>query len=148
MERPVIEPIGLQLTRTARVLSRAFDDALSEVGGSLPVWLVLVSLKTGGHGTQRELADAVGIEPATLTHHLHRMEADGLVQRTRGPENRRVQRVELTGAGETAFARLLGAVTAFDKQLRAGLSKSEVASLGDVLGRLRANAEASKEVTS
>ena len=148
MQRPAVEPIGLQLTRTAKVLSRAFDDALAEVGGSLPAWLVLVSLKAGGHGTQRELADAVGIEPATLTHHLHRMEADGLVQRTREPENRRVQRVELTDAGEAAFVRLLGAVTAFDTRLRAGLSRSEVAALGDLLGRLRANAEADKEVMS
>jgi MarR family transcriptional regulator for hemolysin len=148
MQRPAVEPIGLQLTRTAKVLSRAFDDALAEVGGSLPAWLVLVSLKAGGHGTQRELADAVGIEPATLTHHLHRMEADGLVQRTREPENRRVQRVELTDAGEAAFVRLLGAVTAFDTRLRAGLSRSEVVALGDLLGRLRANAEADKEVMS
>jgi MarR family transcriptional regulator for hemolysin len=149
MGRPAVEPIGLQLTRTAKVLSRAFDEALAEVGGSLPAWLVLVSLKAGGHGTQRELADAVGIEPATLTHHLHRMEADGLVRRTRQPENRRVQVVELTADGEAAFVRLLGAVTAFDRRLRAGLSGRDVASLGDLLGRLRANAtDAHQEASS
>lgn len=148
MERPLAEPIGLQLTRTAKVLSRAFDEALAAVGGSLPTWLVLVSLKAGGHGTQRELADSVGIEPATLTHHLHRMEADGLVRRTREAHNRRVQLVELTTVGETAFARLFGAVTAFDKQLRAGLSARDVATLGDLLRRLRTNADASMEVSS
>ena len=48
MGPPVAEPIGLQVTRTAKLLSRAFDDALAEAGGSLPVWLVLVSVKSGG----------------------------------------------------------------------------------------------------
>jgi MarR family transcriptional regulator for hemolysin len=148
VKRPVVEPIGLQLTRTAKVLSRAFDDALAEAGGSLPAWLVLVSVKSGQHGTQRELADAVGIEPATLTHHLHRMEADGLVRRTRDPQNRRVQTVELTEAGEAAFGRLFEVVAAFDARLRDGLTAAEVTSLGGLLGRLRANAaQATEEVS-
>ena len=41
----------------------------------MPVWLVLVSLKARSHGTQRNLAEAMGIEGPTLTHHLNRMEA-------------------------------------------------------------------------
>ena len=69
------EPIGLLLSRTAKAVSRAFDDALTQAGGSLPDWLVLVSLEGQAHGAQRELADAVGIEGPTLTHHLNRMEA-------------------------------------------------------------------------
>src|SRR3954447_20549334 len=89
MAEPSVEPIGLQLARTAKVVSGAFDDALVEAGGSLPTWLVLVSLKTGRHRMQRDLAEAVGVEGPTLTHHLNRMEADGLVTRTRDPENRR-----------------------------------------------------------
>jgi len=150
MERPVVEPIGLQLTRTAKVLSRAFDDALADAGGSLPAWLVLVSVKSGQHGTQRELADAVGIEPATLTHHLHRMEADGLVRRTRDPQNRRVQTVELTEAGEAAFGRLFEVVAAFDAQLRGGMTAAEVTALSRLLGRLRTNAarQSTEEVSS
>ena len=140
MAVPLEEPIGLEVTRTAKVLSRAFDDALAGAGGSLSTWLVLVSLKGRTHGAQRELADAVGIEGPTLTHHLNRMEAAGLVTRTRDPENRRVHRVELTADGEALFFRLLAAVTEFDKQLRRGLSDSQLASMRRLLGRLRANA--------
>src|SRR5579859_2760793 len=139
MARPTTEPIGLQVTRTAKVLSRAFDDALAEVGGSLPAWLVLVSLKAQRHGMQRELAEAVGIEGPTLTHHLNRMEAAGLVRRSRDPRNRRVHVVELTDAGEAAFDRFVQVVAAFDRRLRAGVSDQEVATLGDLLGRLRVN---------
>src|SRR5438105_3144660 len=139
MAEPSVEPIGLQLARTAKVVSRAFDDALVEAGGSLPMWLILVSLKGQRHGPQRQLAEAVGIESPTLTHHLSRMEAAGLVTRTRKPENRRVQHVELTEAGEAAFWRLLSTVIAFDHRLRTGFTHNEIAALDDVLARLRAN---------
>jgi MarR family transcriptional regulator for hemolysin len=134
------EPIGLHLTRSAKVVSRAFDDALVEVGSSLPTWLVLLSLKSRRHGAQRELAEAVGIEGPTLTHHLNRMETAGLVTRARDPENRRVHHVELTEAGEAAFQRLLVRMIAFDQQLRVGFTDKEIATLDGLLDRLQANA--------
>jgi MarR family transcriptional regulator, transcriptional regulator for hemolysin len=139
MGKPDIEPIGLLLTRTAKVVSRAFDEALTEAGGSLPTWLVLVSLQGQAHGAQRELADAVGIEGPTLTHHLNRMEAAGLVTRRRDPDNRRAHRVELTRDGEAAFRRLVQTVAAFDARLRAGLADRELTALRGLLDRLRTN---------
>ena len=136
------EPIGLQLTRTAKVVSRAFDDALVREGGSLPTWLILVSLKARRHGAQRELAEDVGVEGPTLTHHLNRMEAAGLITRTRDPGNRRVHQVELTDTGEATFQRLLGAVAAFDAQLRTGFTKKELDATASILARLSANSAA------
>jgi MarR family transcriptional regulator for hemolysin len=139
MRKPGEEPIGLLLTRTAKVVSRAFDEALTEAGGSLPAWLVLVSLEGQAHGAQREIAEAVGVEGPTLTHHLNRMEAAGLVTRRRDPENRRAHRVELTDAGEATFRRLVQTVAAFDARLRAGFSDRELAALRGLLDRLHTN---------
>ena len=139
MPRPARPPIGLHLARTARSVSRAFDDALAQAGGSVPVWLVLISLKSQQVRNQRELAEAVGIREATLTHHLNSMDEQGLITRRRDPANRRVHRVELTEAGEATFQRLRGAATAFDQRLRAGLSGDEVSQLEALLGRLAAN---------
>src|ERR1700735_698554 len=127
MPKPARSPIGLQLSRAARTVSRAFDDALAGAGGSLPVWLVLISLKSQEPDNQRDLARAVGITEATLTHHLNAMEAQGLVTRRRDPANRRVHLVELTEAGESAFVRLRDAAMAFDHRLRRGLSDDETA---------------------
>jgi MarR family transcriptional regulator for hemolysin len=135
-----IEPIGLDVTSTGRVLSRAFNDALVAAGGSLPQWLVLIALKRGDHAMQRDIAAAIGIEGATLTHHLNRMETDGLVRRKRDTADRRSQVVALTPAGDARFATLLRAVVAFDAQLRAGFSDRELATLRRLLGRLRTNA--------
>src|SRR4051812_6193468 len=94
--QPPAEPVGLMLARIAKTAGRAFDDALAAEGGSLPTWLILLSLKTNRPETQRELARAVGIEGPTLTHHLARLEKAGLVTRERDPANRRVHRVALT----------------------------------------------------
>jgi MarR family transcriptional regulator for hemolysin len=137
--RPARTPIGLELARAARTVSRAFDDALAEVGGSLPAWLVLLNLKTRQVSSQRELAEAVGVREATLTHHLNAMESQGLVTRTRDPGNRRIHVVELTPAGEAAFVRLAEAATAFDRRLRDGLVDADLDVLATVLGRLAAN---------
>jgi MarR family transcriptional regulator for hemolysin len=141
--QPQTEPIGLDVTRTGRVLSRAFNDALVAAGGSLPQWLVLMALKRGDHSMQRDLAATIGIEGATLTHHLNRMEADGLVRRERLAGNRRSQLVALTPAGEELVATLLGAVVAFDQQLREGFSDRELGTVRALLARFRANTGAS-----
>ncbi|GDY28840.1 MarR family transcriptional regulator [Gandjariella thermophila] len=136
---PAQTPIGLQLTRGAKEISAAFNDALAEAGGSLPVWVVLISLKTRRLGNQRELARAVGIRGATLTHHLNAMERDGLVTRRRAPDNRRIHLVELTEQGEALFHRLRAAAVAFDRRLRTGVSDEELATFASVLGRMHRN---------
>ena len=128
MPKPARTPLGLHLTRTARTVSRAFDDALAQAGGSIPVWLVLISLKSQQLRNQRELAEAVGIREATLTHHLNAMDEQGLITRRRDPANRRVHLVELTDAGEAAFERL-----------RRGFSDGELAGLQELLRRLERN---------
>ena len=137
--RPVQPPFGLHLARVARAASRAFDDALTESGGSLPVWLVLLNLKTRQLASQRELAEAVGIREATLTHHLNAMEAEGLITRRRDPANRRLHMVELSEAGQAAFLRLRGVAVAFDRRLRRGITDQEIAAVEGVLDRLAGN---------
>ena len=141
MPRPAHEPLGLHLARVSRTVSRAFDDVLAEAGGSLPVWLVLISLKSGQLASQRELAEAVGIQGATLTHHLNAMESAGLVTRRRDPANRRLHLVELTPDGDALFLRLRDAAMAFDQRLRAGLSDTEASQLETLLTKLRDNVD-------
>ena len=135
-------PIGLRLNQAARAVGRAFDVALAEAGGSLPVWLILLNLKVRRPGTQRELAEAVGIREATLTHHLNAMSAGGLITRTRDAANRRVQVVTLTEKGDQAFQSLAAAAVAFDAKLRTGLADPDLAILTTLLARLSANVAA------
>ena len=139
-------PIGLDVTKTGRVLARAFDEVLIAAGGSLATWQVLATLSQGDLGMQREIAAAIGIEGATLTHHLNRMEIDGLITRERDPENRRQHRVLVTEPGQVLFRALLEQVISFDARLRSGLSPDEVATIQHLLGRLRENASTPRAV--
>ncbi len=134
-------PIGMELSRTTKALAQAFDASLSEAGGALPVWLTLLSIKSQASANQRELAGMIGIQGATLTHHLNAMEKQGLLTRRRDPANRRMHKVELTDAGEALFLRLRDVAVAFDKRLRAGISDDRIAQLAAALAALRANVE-------
>ena len=137
--RPEQTPIGLHLARSARIVARAFDGALEAADGPLPVRLVLLNLKIQPTTNQRELADAVGITGATLTHHLNAMEHDGLLTRRRDPANRRNHIVEITPARQRTFIRLAVAAQAFDERLRGGLSAADLAKLRTLLDQLGAS---------
>jgi MarR family transcriptional regulator, transcriptional regulator for hemolysin len=124
---------------------RAFDEALAEAGGSLSMWLVLLNLKVRRPANQRELAEAVGVKEATLTHHLNSMDAEGLITRQRHATNRRIHVVELTTAGDEMFVRLRTAALTFDQTLRTGIHEKEVTALVDVLDRLVRNVSSEDE---
>jgi MarR family transcriptional regulator for hemolysin len=145
MPEPFPVPIGLRLSQVARAVGRAFDKALGEAGGTLPVWLILLNLKIHKPGPQRDLAEAIGITEATLTHHLNAMDADGLITRTRDTANRRIQVVTLTEKGDQAFQSLAAAAVAFDAKLRTGLADTDLATLTTLLTRLSANVAAPVE---
>ncbi|HEY8859621.1 MAG TPA: MarR family winged helix-turn-helix transcriptional regulator [Gaiellales bacterium] len=139
MPRPAqIPPIGLRLTRTARSVSNAFERAMAEAGGSASAWQVLLLVRSEQWGTQSRMADAMGITGATLTHHLNALEKRGLVRRWREADNRRVQHVALTPAGETLFARLREVAVRHDRRLRSNLTEQETALLAELLDKLQA----------
>jgi MarR family transcriptional regulator for hemolysin len=138
---PTFPPVGLRLARTARVVSQAFERAMSEAGGSAAAWQVLLLVRSEQWGTQAKIAEAMGITGATLTHHLNALEAQGLVRRWREASNRRVQRVALTDAGSELFERLREVALRHDERLRAALDEDELAQLGTLLDKLRAGLE-------
>ncbi len=137
--RPRETPIGLQLARVSKTVGRAFNDALAEVGGSLPVWLILTTLRGGEHPSQQQLAREVGIEGPTLTRHLDQLEAAGLVRRAPHPDDRRAVRVEPTEAGLALHARMLEVVIAFNRRLTAGLAQDDLERLRELLETLESN---------
>jgi MarR family transcriptional regulator, transcriptional regulator for hemolysin len=133
-----VNPIGLHLTRTARVVSQAFERSMAEAGGSAAAWQVLLLVRSEKWGAQARMAEAMGITGATLTHHLNALERQGLVRRWRQAGNRRVQRAALTPAGEQLFERLRDAAVRHDERLRSRLTDDETALLAELLDKLQA----------
>jgi MarR family transcriptional regulator, transcriptional regulator for hemolysin len=89
--------------------------------------------------TQAALAAHVRLEGATITHHVDRLEAAGLVRRTLVPGDRRVRRLELTDAGTELHGRLLAAVIELQARLLGGISHRDRAVLARVLETIQRN---------
>ena len=143
MDRPpLLPPIGLRLAKTARVVTQEFERAMAEAGGSASIWQVLLLVRSRQWGTQSQMAEAMGVTGATLTHHLNAMEAQGLVRRWRETGNRRVQRVELTDEGAALFDRLRGVALRHDRRLRSKLTDAETAQLAEMLDKVQAGVHA------
>ena len=97
---------------------------------------VLLLVRSGQWGTQSQLAEAMGVTGATMTHHLNSLEAQGLVRRWREAGNRRVQQVELTDDGIATFNRLRQGAVAHDQRLRTRISAAEADQLAALLQKL------------
>jgi MarR family transcriptional regulator for hemolysin len=136
------QPAGRHVVFAGKAVSEAFAAALVEAGGSLATWVVLSALSDVGIVSQAALASHVHLEGATITHHIDRLEAAGLVQRRLDPSDRRVRRLELTTAGEQLHSRLLQAAREFDSRLTNGLSERDIAALHRVLARMQSNLSA------
>jgi MarR family transcriptional regulator, transcriptional regulator for hemolysin len=147
---PIEAPIGLRLARTARVVTHAFERSMAEAGGSAAAWQVLLLVRSAKWGNQAQMAQAMGITGATLTHHLNALEAQGLVDRWRETANRRVQRTALTPAGEELFERLRAVAVRHDERLRTRLTDDDISLLHELLDRLEAGlqeADAERDTT-
>lgn len=111
---------------------------MAEAGTSASAWQVLVVVRSGRWDTQSEMAKAMGLTGATLTHHLNALESQGLVRRWRDPTNRRVQQTELTDDGAALFARLRRVAAHHDARIRALLDDDEADALANLLDKLSA----------
>ena len=130
------QPLHFAIAQTAKAATRAFEAQLAAAGGSLSTWLVLAALSEYGWKLQSELALDVGVRGPTLTHHLNKMELQGLIVRNRLADDRRSHLVEMTDAGRVTLDGLKQTAAAYDAKLRAALSEKELAVLRDLLARV------------
>jgi len=133
--------IGRKLALTAKALRESFEARLAEAGTTLPTFVILEQLASRDGLSQRELAEAVHIEAPTLTRHLDRLDAEGLVRRRPDRADRRVTRVELTEAGRRHHKEVVQVVDGLEARLRRLLSERELATFSRVLDRLHAHVQ-------
>jgi DNA-binding MarR family transcriptional regulator len=93
------------------------------------------------HGAtgQRELGEAMGVDPSVLVTLLNPLEAGGLVSRERDPADRRRHVVTLTAAGRRHFDNATRAQREAEDAMFAGLDGDQRRQLEAVLFALRAN---------
>ena len=124
---------------TAKTIREHFEEALSREGVSLATWVVLNGVERGRWSSQSGLAKELRIEGATVTRHLDRLERDGLVNRSRDPEDRRQISVQLSPAGKDLHRRLRAVARRLDDRVCDGLDDRDRADLRRMLERIRTN---------
>lgn len=135
------ERVGRLLALAAKAVRARFETELAADGASLATFVVLHDAVAATGLSQRELAERIGLEGPTLTRHLDRMEAEGLIVRRRDPQDRRVWRIEPTPAGKQLYGKLRRTADRLERALTAGLDDAEVATLRRLLAHLRENME-------
>jgi MarR family transcriptional regulator, organic hydroperoxide resistance regulator len=108
---------------------------------SLSQFAVLQAVYEEGDATVGELAGAAGVSMPTVTRMLGGLERDGIVERDRVDEDRRVVRVHLTPAGRRLMGEKQAWITERQHELFAGLSPADQRSIGPLMRRLAALVE-------
>jgi len=130
--------VGRQLSITAKTVKAWFDQHLADHGSSLTTWIVLshaIAAEPPGL-SQKAMADEMGIGGPALVRHIDRLEAEGLVERSRDPDDRRITRVTATAAGRRHHDELAKVAADGDAEIRSILSERETAALMRSLQKL------------
>jgi DNA-binding MarR family transcriptional regulator len=100
------------LYAASRAIQQAYQPLLAPLGLTYPQYLVMLVLWEGEGIPVKRLGERLRLDSGTLTPLLKRLEAAGLVTRTRDTADERVVRIGLTDAGRALEARAVGVPTA------------------------------------
>lgn len=121
------EAFALQLGRVSRGWRARLDDRLRATGLTQARWTTLLQLSRGGAGmTQRELADRVGVEGATIGRLLDALERQGLVERRSVNGDRRAYHIHLTAAAQPILKEINRIAASLRRELLAGISARDL----------------------
>ena len=134
------EFIGYQVYTAQKALARSLDITLAPFGITSGQWNALNQLDEHGAMTQKDLAELLRKEPATVARLLDRLVKRGLEQRKPHQKDRRANIVENTPDASKLLVEIQPAVVARASQIAEGISDDDLAVFFDVLDRVRHNA--------
>lgn len=134
------QQVCFALYTASRAVTARYRPLLDELGITYPQYLVLLVLWERDAQTVKEIGAALRLDSSTLSPLLKRLEATGLVARSRRADDERSVTVRLTGTG-AALRRQAQAVPGrlvCDDTGEAGFSLDELDTLRETLVRLTA----------
>ena len=111
---------------------------VSEAASAPLIWIE----RLGPNARQNVLADAVGIEGASLVRLIDELESSGLVTRVPDASDRRANVVTLTEKGRRVVAEVNADLMVQRRQVFAGLSEAEIAAALKVFAAIKTAAGA------
>ena len=142
MSTPNLSELGLVLFGTARAWRTKLDQRLRPLGLSQGKWRTLMHLSDGGNKlTQKEIAERMGIEGATLAGLLDRLENDGWVERRDAEHDRRCKTVHLQRRSKAVLEKIFNAAHDLRTELIEDISRRDLETCIRVLAKIREKAE-------
>ncbi|MFO7324785.1 MAG: MarR family transcriptional regulator [Pseudomonadota bacterium] len=137
------ESIGYLLRTTVSTLMRAAEAAMRPYGLTSVQWAPLMIISRGGNPTAASLARDLNTDTGAMTRMLDRLEAKGLLQRTRSATDRRVVELSLTEQGRELTTKIPHHLAAVYNKHLSGFSPEEFNTLKQLLRRIIANRDTS-----
>ncbi len=126
--------LGYQLAQAAIVTDQVFHEALGTEGALRRVEFTILALVQGNPDvTARQLARALAVTPPNITLWLDRMALRGLITRTRGTNDARLQHLRITRQGLALLEGAMKRVHDGEQAALAALSAAERAMLIELL---------------
>ena len=134
---PLDDQLCFSLYAASIAINHAYKPTLDRLGITYPQFLVLQAINEAGEEGRSigALAERLALEPSTITPLAKRLEAAGLVTRTRHPEDERQVRVRLTDLGRTRWAET-GCLAPILIE-RSGMTRDRIAALNAEIAALR-----------
>ena len=100
---------------------------------------ILEHLSKHGDCSQKELADSLGVSPASIATSLKRMSKEEFIERTPDESDRRINRLKITEKGKEVFLEGRKRCDKIDKIMFSDFNDDEVATFSEMLSRITKN---------
>lgn len=127
------------LSDSARLLRRAFDARVRELGVTSPQARLLLILAVNEGENQGFYAERLEVEPISLTRMIDRMEESGLIERRRDPADRRIWRLFLTERAIQLIDQAKDSLRDLEEEMLAGFDAPQRQALAEMLETIRVN---------
>lgn len=132
--------MGFVVNTTAKAFQRSFDVELRKNAGvSLSQWRVVGALVLQPGLTQKEIADKVGVEGATLVPIIDKMEKEGLLKRKLDSSDRRINRIYLTTKADSLWESMIECALRIRKSSTKNISESDIQITLETLRKISKN---------
>jgi MarR family transcriptional regulator for hemolysin len=132
--------MGFVVNTTAKAFQRSFDIELRKNAGvSLSQWRVVGALVLQPGLTQKEIADKVGVEGATLVPIIDKMEKEGLLKRKLDSSDRRINRIYLTTKADSLWESMIECALRIRKSSTKNISESDIQITLETLRKISKN---------
>lgn len=120
------------LAVASRSVISAYKPVLDPLGLTHPQYLVMLALWESGPIGARELSEKLHLDPGTLSPLVKRLEAAGLLERSKNPRDERAILIETTDRGKELREQALNVPS--EMMNRLNLSEQKVVELCEILG--------------